>query len=79
MKLFRKSTKGVYVVMQSILRIKQRRSISLASLNGPGNASEMLRLCLMRRMLCMTVRELFEQLRYTDLKTVLGSGSPPRI
>ena len=40
--------------MQSILRIKQRRSISLAS-SGPFNdASEMLRLCLMRRMLCMT-------------------------
>ena len=45
--------------MQSILRIKQRRSISLAS-SGPFNdASEMLRLCLMRRMLCMTLQTLF--------------------
>jgi len=42
--------------MQSILRIEQRRSISLASLltiefTAP---REMLRLCSMRRMLCMT-------------------------
>jgi hypothetical protein len=42
--------------MQSILRIKQRRSISLAPLFAQGITTprEMLRLCLMRRMLCMT-------------------------
>jgi len=42
--------------MQSILRIKQRRSISRAALNPnvSNEASKMLRLCLMRRMLCMT-------------------------
>jgi hypothetical protein len=46
--------------MLSILRIKQRRSISRgAVINTLNNsASEMLRLCLMRRMLSMTVREM---------------------
>ena len=44
--------------MQSILRIKQRRSILLGvvnqSLKRITASSKMLRLCLMRRMLCMT-------------------------
>jgi len=42
--------------MLSILRMKQRRSISLASLLMVGFTAprEMLRLCFMRRMLSMT-------------------------
>ena len=41
--------------MQSILRIKQRRSIAHEAVNQSFNAArEMLRLCLMRRMRCMT-------------------------
>jgi len=42
--------------MQRILRIKQRRSISrdVVKSNVSNEAREMLRLCLMRRMRCMT-------------------------